>query len=200
MNILKNLAAVAVVLSLLFVCGCGDENGSDSSKTPEEAVVTDVRVTRTTVTVVPERNENDVSYVDDYIAVPVLTGKYYEDLTPADYEMFDDVTVNYVYSDTYEKGQITSQSPAAGKHIRKSPAILQLNVSKGKQPLDLPLVSGGESKEQICSLLRSRGFVPVEIEVSSETVEVGKVVKIECEDETPAKGSTVYVYVSTGIE
>lgn len=135
----------------------------------------------------------------DTFVVPNFVGKEYSKLSAEDYEFFTAVAdPEYENNDEYEKGQIISQEPKAGKRVKKGQKTLKLKVSSGKKELILPEFSEGQSKEQVTSLLRSRGFVPETKEEPSDKIAAGSVIRIVCNEANPVKGSKVYVYVSTG--
>ncbi len=133
----------------------------------------------------------------DEITVPNFVGKNYDDLTDADFKLFSDIEKEEEFSE-YEKGQIIKQDPDAGKRVKKGQRVLIVTISKGPKPVTLPPISENMKEEDVNDLLKQAGFKPVRIEASSDTVEKGKVIKIECADTTPVDGSKVYVYVSTG--
>ena len=204
-NVLKKIAAVAVVLSLLLVCGCSDEESSEKPRKTRNRTTVSTRAQKQANNKKPidrksDSRDSDNNTVDEYVIVPNYLGDYVEYLTSADYELFSDVETVYEFSDDYEKGQIIEQEPAAGSSVIKGKRVLKLTVSSGLKEVELPSINEGDDLERVKSLLTKWELVPTVVEVSSDTVEKGKVVKIECVDEKPVKGSIVYVYVSTGKE
>ncbi len=91
-----------------------------------------------------------------------------------------------------DKTSSTRREQKTKKQSAEKPAVIS------EDEFGLPLISENMNEEDVDDLLKQAGFKPVRIEASSDTVEKGKVIKIECADATPVKGSIVYVYVSTG--
>lgn len=134
------------------------------------------------------------------ILVQNYVGMNFNDFTDLESEgLFTDIEVEYEFSDEYEEGQIISQDPAAGKRVKEGQKVLKLIVCSGdNEEIALPAVSEGQDFDQVKASLTAKGFVAVTIETPSNTVAKGKVVRIDCNDKTPVKGSTVNIYVSTG--
>jgi serine/threonine-protein kinase len=101
-----------------------------------------------------------------------------------------------VYSDTVPKGKVVSTDPAAGQRLKPG-TVVTLVVSKGKQPVEVPNVTG-KKQDQATNQLQDLGFVVDVQQVFSDTVPVGVVVDQTPSSGTADKGSTVLLHVSKG--
>ena len=132
------------------------------------------------------------------ITVPDFVGmNYYED----DFSTYLSVVtidkdIQTMYSEEGLNGYIYDQSPKAGT-IKKMGTKVTLYVYIGAQSVDVPLVGEGSELSEVVSILQARGFKVQEIKESSETVEEGKVIRVDPSTEA-AVGSTIRVYISNG--
>jgi serine/threonine-protein kinase len=106
--------------------------------------------------------------------------------------------VNRAPSDTVPAGEVIDQNPAAGTRIQKGETVT-ITVSTGVEQLEVPRVSGRNVTEAI-SILEDAGFEARVREVFSER-EPGLVVSQDPKPGTQAaKGSTVTIRVSKGVQ
>ena len=107
------------------------------------------------------------------------------------------VSLIYEYNDSVAEGLVVSQDPA-GKTVVEPQSTVQLVISKGSKPFDMPLVEQMK-EEQAKQLLTESGLaVTVEYEYS-DTVEKGTVLKQSIEKGTQVKkGDSVTLIVSSG--
>ena len=104
---------------------------------------------------------------------------------------------SYTYSQK-PRGTIIEQTPADGKLAWYSK--VDIVVSKGPQPVEIPSVIG-KSYEKAAASLEAAGFVPIQVEAYSNDVENGKVISTDPSGGSViGKGSEVRVYVSIGPE
>ncbi len=108
------------------------------------------------------------------------------------------VSVEYLYTDLYDKGTVMAQSPAGGAS-RKAPCDIKLTVSLGVETVILGDYTDMEMREAETKL-RSLGF---QVEIGKEDNPVfGKNYVIRTSPEPGSrvkKGSKVYLSVSNGI-
>ena len=103
---------------------------------------------------------------------------------------------SYAWSQTVAQGLVVGTDPASGTRLRPGTAV-QLVLSKGKQPVAVPNVSG-MAQDQAVKQLQALGFVVDAQQVFSDTVPVGVVVDQTPSSGTADKGSTVTLHVSKG--
>ncbi len=101
-----------------------------------------------------------------------------------------------VYSQTVAKGRVVTTDPAPGQRLKPG-AVVTLVVSKGKQPIEVPNVTGSKQDDAERKLI-ARGFGVAIQQVFSDTVAVGVVVSQSPSSGTADKGSTVTLQVSKG--
>jgi len=105
-------------------------------------------------------------------------------------------TTKSVYSQTIAKGLVVTTDPAPGARLKPLTAIT-LVISKGKEPVEVPNVTGLRQDKAV-KRLQDAGFV-VDVQLAfSDTVKKDVVI-----DQTPAegtadRGSTVTLHVSKG--
>ncbi|HUR51046.1 MAG TPA: PASTA domain-containing protein [Mycobacteriales bacterium] len=130
--------------------------------------------------------------------VPRLTGK---DVTAARNALVDlglepAATNRLVFSQTVAKDRVVTTDPAPGKRL-KAGTTVTLVVSKGKEPVDVPDVSGKKEHDAVERLKRDGFEVDVQ-RVFSDTVDVGVVVDQTPSSGTADRGSVVVLHVSKG--
>lgn len=103
-----------------------------------------------------------------------------------------------IFSDTFEEGDIISQSPLRGESITHGDTVL-VTVSKGSAKRVLPSIKG-VSFAELQDLLTKNGFIPVQEEEASEDVDAGYVIRYQDHNEGDSLdyGTTVTVIVSSG--
>lgn len=132
------------------------------------------------------------------IVVPDFVGmNYYED----DFSRYLSVVtidkdIQTMYSEDGLNGYIYKQEPEAGL-TKKMGTEVTLYVYIGAQTVQVPTIGEGSDLSEVVSILQARGFDVQEIKESSETVQEGKVIRIDPSTEA-AVGSTIRVYVSNG--
>jgi beta-lactam-binding protein with PASTA domain len=106
--------------------------------------------------------------------------------------------VAQVYSDTVADGDVVRQAPADGKAPQGS--AVDLWVSKGHAPADVPDVAGKTQSDAIAAL-KGAGFKPVVKQEFSDKVDRGVVISVDPTAGTSqAWGSAVTITVSQGPE
>jgi beta-lactam-binding protein with PASTA domain/tRNA A-37 threonylcarbamoyl transferase component Bud32 len=100
------------------------------------------------------------------------------------------------YSQTVAKDLVITTDPAPGQHLKPGTTVT-LVVSKGKEPVEVPNVTGLKQDKAV-KQLTDLGFAVDVQQVFSDTVKAGLVV-----DQTPSsgsadRGSTVVLHVSKG--
>jgi serine/threonine protein kinase/beta-lactam-binding protein with PASTA domain len=141
-----------------------------------------------------------VSQGPELFEVPDLTGKSLEQATAVLNEIgFQDLKTDQAYSESLDKGEVISSSPAAGKELpRKN--IITLTVSKGHAPVEVPSLTG-LSKDAAQEKLESLGLkLNTADSIYSAVVEKGLIAAQDPATGTIEYGSTVSVNVSEGPE
>jgi eukaryotic-like serine/threonine-protein kinase len=141
----------------------------------------------------------NVSAGPGQVSVPTVAGQPRDEAEAALREAGLDVTVEEVFSDTVDKGQVVDTSPAAGTLVERGTSIT-MRVSKGAERVEVPDVSGG-TEEDARSAIEGAGL------------RVGKVTEEESEEDpgtvlgqSPAAGkrvaknSAVDLTVAKGVE
>jgi serine/threonine-protein kinase len=100
------------------------------------------------------------------------------------------------FSDTVAKGLVIRTDPKAGERLKPF-AKVTLVVSKGKEPVEVPNVTG-QRQDRATKALEELGFKVDVQQVFSDTVDVGVVVEQTPSSGTADKGSTVTLKVSKG--
>ena len=129
---------------------------------------------------------------------PNYVGKLYEEITSSDNEYgFNFQIASYQYSSEYERGEIMSQTPVAGKDVKKN-ATIKVVVSNGPEYVEVPKVDGFEAAKAQ-AVLENAGFKVQKVEELSEDVATNMVIRT-----TPAGGSymssdtVIKMFVSSG--
>ena len=141
-----------------------------------------------------------LNHEKDIVEVPYLEGEMYSDSLVAKYNDFKIRLYPKEYS-TYAEGQIIRQEPLGGVKAQRGSDIW-IAVSMGPEPplIELDNVVGADAADA-CKLLEDKGFKPLTKKESSYLYEAGEVTRTDPAVGTElVKGSTVYVYVSTGKE
>ena len=106
-------------------------------------------------------------------------------------------TVTTAYDEQVPAGKVVSADPAGGTAQKRGTPI-DLVVSKGKQPIDIPDVTG-QAKDDAKQQLVDAGFtVTFGAEQNSDTVPAGDVISQDPSDGTGHKGDRVQLVVSKG--
>ena len=134
----------------------------------------------------------------DRRVVPRVTGKSVADASAALVDVGLEVAAarKSEYSQSVAKGLVIRTDPAVGERLKPGTEVT-LVVSKGKEPVDVPNVTG-QKQDRATKTLHDLGFVVAVQQVFSDNVPIGVVV-----DQTPSagtadKGSTVTLSVSKG--
>ena len=136
---------------------------------------------------------------EDNIIVPDFVGKSFEKVKAnsefSDYNVF---LSEKVFSDDVEDGKIVSQTPLPDTSVKKGSNIV-VTVSKGPKYRELPEVEG-LSLSQAAAKLSKVGFVPVQENIYSNSVEQGSVIGYKSREagEKVEVGSEVTILVSKG--
>lgn len=104
--------------------------------------------------------------------------------------------VTKAWSETVPEGEVISSSPKVGASLKRDAAVA-LTVSKGRQPIDLPDVTGKSGSEAAASLERL-GLKVQRSEANSDTVAKGLVISQEPRSGTLYRGDQVSLVVSKG--
>jgi serine/threonine-protein kinase len=139
-----------------------------------------------------------VSKGKERYAVPQLVGTRVADagpaLTPVNLRLG---TTREDWSETVPAGVVISQDPAAGASVRRNTEVAVV-VSKGREPIKVPTVTGA-GFDAASSAIRRAGLTVARAEdVNSDTVPAGQVVSQNPAKGTLHRGDTVTVVVSKG--
>ncbi len=127
------------------------------------------------------------SYEEEVLKMDGLLGKY-------------DIKLEKGYNSEHPKGYVYKQEPAANSTI-KSGGTLVLYISDGARQETIPTLTPGELEEDVKERLTKAGFTVRRLEESSETIEAGRVIRLDPADGTKADyGSEITMYVSSGIK
>jgi serine/threonine-protein kinase len=134
----------------------------------------------------------------DRRVVPRLAGKDVETARAALIDVGLEVAAKTkaVYSQTIAKGKVVGTDPPAGRRLKPETSVT-LIVSKGKEPVEVPNVTG-KKQDAAEKILRDAGFVVDVQRVFSDTVKVGVVAEQSPSSGTADKGSTITIKVSKG--
>ncbi len=132
------------------------------------------------------------------IACPNFVGQKFEDiLNNKEYEDNFNFEDEWDHSDEYEYGYVFEQSEREGEMLKKN-AKITLYISMGQNTKKVPDVYG-KSESAAVSELKSNGFKTKVVEMLSEDVEKGLVVKTEPQRTQVVEENTeITVYVSSG--
>ena len=139
----------------------------------------------------------------DLVEVPNLVGEMYsEDLD----EIYTDFKIHFnpqQYDETYEKGRIIAQEPAAGDGVKvQKGSDLWITISMGKEPeVEVKLMESliGISLGEAQSYLKGQGYTPIYWEEYNEIFEVGHVIRTDPVVGTElVEGQTIKLYISKG--
>ena len=132
------------------------------------------------------------------IACPKFVGQKFEDiLNNKEYEDNFDFEDEWDHSDEYDYGYVFEQSEREGEMLKKN-AKITLYISMGQNTKKVPDVYG-KSESAAVSELKSNGFKTKVVEMLSEDVEKGLVVKTEPQRTQVVEEKTeITVYVSSG--
>ncbi|MBO5322429.1 MAG: Stk1 family PASTA domain-containing Ser/Thr kinase [Clostridia bacterium] len=133
------------------------------------------------------------------IACPDFVGKKYEEILDNDEYVanfkFDD---EWDHNDEYDFGYIYEQSEKQGEMLKKG-ANITLYISMGENTKKVPDVYG-KSESAAKTELEANGFTTTIVEMQSEDVEKGLVVKTEPQrTQVVEKNAKITIYVSTGM-
>lgn len=101
------------------------------------------------------------------------------------------------WSETVPEGVVISQDPAAGASVRRN-AEVAVVVSKGRQPIKVPTVTGAGFDAASAAITKAGLTVARAEDVNSDTVPAGQVVSQNPAKGTVHRGDTVTVVVSKG--
>lgn len=134
----------------------------------------------------------------DDVEVPNLIGKDYMEVVNN-----EEYTANFKFnpvmepSDDVPANQIYDQSPRPSG-TRKKGSKITIYISSGPRMVEIPSFSKNENKSTVKDLLTNKGFEVQEVAQPSDDVPVDCVIKLTpAPGEKAAKGSVVYMYVST---
>jgi len=139
----------------------------------------------------------------EYIEIPNLLGKVYEEVR---YDKDLGVTVELnekVYTTEYPAGQIIKQDPAAGGQIVKG-GVIGVDVSAGPEPQPVMMPNVLNLEESKAAQIMEELNMTLKIEYPKEyhdTVEAGKVIRTEPAANVELKeNDEVKIYISQGME
>ena len=139
----------------------------------------------------------------DLIEVPNLVGEVYtEDLK----EIYSDFEIRFndqQYDDTYAKGTIMAQEPAAENGIKvQKGSEIWITISMGEEPeVKVMEYLLGISQGEAVSYLKGQGFTPLTWQEHSEFYEAGHVIRTDPVAGTElVEGQTIKLWISKGPE
>ena len=139
-----------------------------------------------------------VSKGKERYAVPQLVGTKVADagpvLTPVNLRLG---ATREDWSETVPEGVVISQEPAAGASVRRN-AEVAVVVSKGREPIKVPTVTGAGFDAASAAITKAGLKVARAEDVNSDTVPAGQVVSQDPAKGTLHRGDTVTVVVSKG--
>ena len=137
----------------------------------------------------------------DLIEVPNFVGELYTDDMLEIYSDFQIRFNDQRYDDTYAKGMIIAQEPAAGNGIKvQKGAEIWITISMGEEP-EVKVMESlvGLNAEEAASYLKGQGFTPLVWREYSEFYEEGHVIRTDPGVGTElVEGQTIKIYVSRG--
>ena len=117
------------------------------------------------------------------------------------HELYDDFKIEFasIPNEEYPYGEVCDQSQNPGEKL-KSGATITLYLSEGVINVEVPDVRG-KTESYAMTVLKKEGFTVKTVEMASEEVEQGLVIKTEPATTTVvASGSEITIYVSSGEE
>ena len=139
----------------------------------------------------------------DLVEVPDLVGQMYTEDLEAIYTDFEIRFNDQQYDDTYEKGRIIAQEPAAENGIKvQKGSEIWITISMGEEPeVKVMETLVGLTWEEAESYLRGQGFTPLRWQEYSEFYEAGHVIRTDPAVGTElVEGQTIKLFVSKGPE
>ena len=137
----------------------------------------------------------------DLIEVPNFVGEMYTDDMQEIYRDFQIRFNAQQYDDTYDKGIIIAQEPAAGNGIKvQKGAEIWITISMGEEPAVKMMESlVGLNAEEAASYLKGQGFTPLVWREYDEFYEEGHVIRTDPAEGTElVEGQTIKLVVSRG--
>ena len=129
--------------------------------------------------------------------VPAVAGKTVEDarnaLLASNLKLG---ATSSTYDDTVPKGRVVRTDPPVGSR-QKPGTTVNLVVSNGPQPVDVPNVVGKKTGDAV-KILTGAGFTVTQVHAFSDTVDAGKVISQDPPSGQAPKGSAVTITVSDG--
>lgn len=154
------------------------------------------------VTITPTGELSPSAAANEMYLVPNVLGFTEEDAMEAIRAKDPDAKIYRYedYSDEYEEGQVMKQYPEADSEREKTSEV-QLTISTGKKPFELPNVYGLEEDRAIKKLKDDSGLNVSREYIFDDKVASGEVVKTDpARQSMVVKGDTVTVYISKGPE
>ena len=132
---------------------------------------------------------------DDLIELPSFVGQVASEITTDPrYSSYFEFTQESRYDDTIGSGLVVEQTPEPGNYSKGT--TVKLVVSNGKRTVIVPDVKGWEEAQAIVKLKQS-DLLYETVQVQSENVDEGKVIRTEPSSQTTVPvGTTVKIYVS----
>jgi eukaryotic-like serine/threonine-protein kinase len=141
----------------------------------------------------------NVSAGPGQVSVPTVAGQSEEEAEAALREAGLDVTVEEVFSDTVDKGQVVDTAPAAGTLVERGTAVT-MRVSKGAERVEVPDVTGG-TEDDARSALQGAGLRAGKVTEEESEEEPGTVLgQSPAAGKRVAKNSAVDLTVAKGVE
>ena len=129
--------------------------------------------------------------------IPKLTGMSADDARAAlDKLNLKTGTVTEAYSEKVAQGNVVAQSLPVGRVVKRD-AVVNLTVSKGKQPIAVPDTSGKRLRDARRQLTRLK-FEVTTSEEYSESVAAGRVIRQDPNAGTRFAGDTIALVISKG--
>ncbi len=131
--------------------------------------------------------------------IPQFVGSYYSDITDSDAFSDFQFTVDYAPDDEAPEGMIVDQTPSSGKKkVSGTPVEIELTVSTGVEKETVPDLINTEYRAASLKLEKMGFQVEVTNETSSTITKDYIINMSPAPEEEVAKGSTIYLTVSSG--
>ena len=139
-----------------------------------------------------------VSLGIEQVTVPDVLGKPENEALAALEDARVESVSEQAFSEEVEAGLVISQSVEPGTKVDHDSAVSIL-VSKGRQPLPIPAVTG-KSKDEATGAIEGAGFTVSPTEAFSDSVPAGQVISQSPAEGTGFRGDAISIVVSKGPE
>ncbi|WP_291050032.1 Stk1 family PASTA domain-containing Ser/Thr kinase [Herbiconiux sp.] len=131
--------------------------------------------------------------------IPTVTGQTFE-AADATLQQLDLVTARFeVFSDSIPEGQVVETDPASGTIVSPG-TVIEVQVSKGKEAVAIPSLSGKSVADATAAITAARLTVGQTIKENSKDAPVDSVIRTDPESGSQAfAGDTINIIVSSGL-